>query len=773
MALTYQFTKSGFTTKITVFKDSSEIYVQTSATAGKDGLLDEARVALADNYPESATMAEINPTPAVPVTQPATTTAAVPVIPVIPPANPSPIPKTKKPAGKGIEAVVTSISNKIADLNAGIDDIYYGNKLKKAKGGGIKIPGTTEKINGLLPIVTEIVNVDFCNILAMAVSKAAATKLDKVIKDDSLVGRKLNKLKDLSGKAASALDSGKVTEELLKIANKKLQPKPEGSEKLPPLPLTSKASYNSNGRVDTVVTEYGTGRVTYKDDGSIRVEAIGIKLFPPGSIDKVNNTQIITIIVNAQTEYINQQNNLKPKTTTLGQVASPASGSTSQTPATDEFVKSLNELSSTIDTDAVTIVPQLANSKNYLDDIRGSISQYTDLNTIPNADIQRVLGKIRGVKSTLDSISSINSIENVLDLASRASGININNQIQGLQKKINIAQIIPAIRYLSNLLKAVNKITLKLLSYVKILQTIGTVLQVLLKVLGILVKVLKAIPIPLMFVTSSVTQTLSSALQRIEKFLEATTKRVTQIISIVELVYNFIIGVSAKISELISLLDILILNLRSCEIISDPKTGTDPRLLEDLLAVKQDLVTTQSKLDGYTAEYAKAKADNTGKQRTYNGYILKIVEEEVVDGGIKYKRRRGIATDSKGVLVAETQVTFATNLEVIYEELKLLLKSTPPKLDTGPVVDVPGLPPEQSDDEVYESIGLANEEELNQTSVDINAEISNFIGSIKKGGKKFQKTTRKNLAKFATDNAQQIKLDAKDGKVPTKQTAFR
>ena len=276
-----------------------------------------------------------------------------------------------------------------------------------------------------------------------------------------------------------------------------------------------------------------------------------------------------------------------------------------------------------------------------------------------------------------------------------------------------------------------------------------------------------------MFVTSSVTQTLSSALQRIEKFLEATTKRVTQIISIVELVYNFIIGVSAKISELISLLDILILNLRSCEIISDPKTGTDPRLLEDLLAVKQDLVTTQSKLDGYTAEYAKAKADNTGKQRTYNGYILKIVEEEVVDGGIKYKRRRGIATDSKGVLVAETQVTFATNLEVIYEELKLLLKSTPPKLDTGPVVDVPGLPPEQSDDEVYESIGLANEEELNQTSVDINAEISNFIGSIKKGGKKFQKTTRKNLAKFATDNAQQIKLDAKDGKVPTKQTAFR
>jgi len=778
MAITYEYTKKGTTTTIIVFDNGNQIYTKSisTQTTPKTKLLQGAKAALTDKYPGVASMVQQKTATGLPridspelikstdVVQP----PGIVAIRALPTPFLSPIASPKKPAGKGIEAVITNIANQIAVIEKGIDDIYYGNKANLAKGRGIKIPGTTGKINGLLPIVKEINNVDFCNILAMAVSKGTSTDINKLVADNSSVGKKLNKLKELSGKVSDTLNSGKVTQELTKLASKKLgTDQPADVQKLPLLPITSRADYDTDGKVLSVTTELTTTLITYKPDSSVEIPFVDansatLRTFtvarPPGP--GLTNEALINEIVTNHTEYINLQNTLRRKVvslaeTTTGRTASP-------TPATDEFLKSLNELTSTIDTDAVSIVPQLANSKNYLDDVRGSISQYTNLNTIPSGGVQKVLGKIRGIQSTLDSISSINSIQDVLDLASRAAGINLNSQIQGLQKKINIAQIIPAIRYISRLLKGVNQTALKLAGYVNILQTVAKTLQTLLNVLGIVVKVLKAIPIPLMFVTSSVTQTLSSALNRVEKFLEATTKRITQVITVVELVYNFVVGVSAKISEILSLLDILIYNLQTCEIIPNKE------LVKDLVNTKKNLESTQNKLDAYTAEYAKAKADNTGKQRTYNGYILKIVEEEVVDRGIRYKRRRGIATDSRGVLVAQTQPTFATDTEVIYGELKLLLKAAPPKLDTGSGIELA-----LSSADIYKSIGIADEGELNQTSQNINAEISSFIGSIKKGGKKFQKTTRQNLAKFATSSAQQLKTDAKAGKVPTTQTSFR
>jgi len=795
MAITYNYTKKGTTVTISVFDGADQIYTKsiTTQTTPKTKLLQGAKAALLKKYPGVASMVQQNSTPGRLKFDPPELIKSSDVAPppgivtikALPAPFLSPIASPKKPAGKGIEAVVTNIANQIAIIEKGIDDVYYGNKANLAKGKGIKIPGTTEKINGILPIVKEINNVDFCNILSMVVSKAAATDLGKVIGDESLVGAKLNKLKALSNKASKAIDPGRITQELTKLASKKAgTDQPADIQKLPLLPLTSKADYDTDGKLTSVTTELTSTPITYKSDSSIeypRLDFVSptLKTYTTTRLPsmKPTNETLIDEIITNHTEYINLQNSLRRKIVSLAEVSTGVSNS--PTPATDDFLKSLDELTSTIDSDAVSIIPQLANSKNYLDDVKGSLSQYTNPNTIPSGGIQKVLGKIRGVQSTLDSISSINSIQDVLDLASKATGINLGTQIQSLQKKINIAQIIPAIRYVSRLLKAINQTALKLAGYVRILQTVATTLQTLLNVLGIIVKVLKAIPIPLMFVTSSVTQTLSSALQRIERFLEATTKRISQVVTVVDLVYKFIIGVSAKISELISLLDILIYNLQTCEIISDPKKGTNPDLVKDLIDTKKGLEATQSTLDAYTAEYAIAKADTTGKQRTYNGYVLKILEEEVVDNGIKYKRRRGVATDSKGVLIAETQLTFATDQEVIYEELKLLLKSKSPgefKLDTGPVVgvsDILNIPAEQSDNEIYQSIGLTNQQSLNQTSVEVNQEISNFIGSIKKGGKKFQKTTRQNLAKFATENAQQLKIDAKAGKVPTTRNPFR
>ena len=55
--------------------------------------------------------------------------------------------------------------------------------------------------------------------------------------------------------------------------------------------------------------------------------------------------------------------------------------------------------------------------------------------------------------------------------------------------------------------------------------------------------------------------------------------------------------------------------------------------------------------------------------RYYKGLILKIIVEEIVDNGITLKRRYGIALNSKSILVTSTDPTYATNIEVIFNEL--------------------------------------------------------------------------------------------------------
>lgn len=88
MAFTYYYSKSGFDTFITVLKDDTQVYQNKSATASREVLLEEAKLALKDNYPNQGveTMTEVpNPTPPPPpvVQQPQPTPTPVPQTAVI------------------------------------------------------------------------------------------------------------------------------------------------------------------------------------------------------------------------------------------------------------------------------------------------------------------------------------------------------------------------------------------------------------------------------------------------------------------------------------------------------------------------------------------------------------------------------------------------------------------------------------------------------------------------------------------------------------------
>lgn len=536
-------------------------------------------------------------------------------------------------AGKGLEAIVTNIANRLGDIEVAIDEIYYGNPTKKNR--GLKLPGMTGKVNGVLPIAQEIAKVDLCNILIYLLSNADLTKIPG---KDSKIGKKVEELKEKAKKLNIDIDSGQLTN----------------------------------------------------------------KVISPSKLSKIKES--LDII-------------------TLG-----------------------------IDNEVVAVVPQLANAKNYIDDVRGSISPYTNLNTVPSADVQRIMGKIRGVQSTMQSITSISNVQDLTDFVSRAANININNQLRELQKIINPSQILPAFRAIAALLKSINQIALKLLNFIRILQSIVTQAQALIRVLEIIIKILKLIPLPNMFTVVALTQKFSDILRKVSEFLENMKKRLAQISKLIEQIYTTAIDITAKIGELNIIVQNIISNLEICA------PTKDSPITKELKDTKELLTGTVDKLKSFTTTYASALNDRN--KQIFNGYTLEILEEELVDEGIKYKRRKAIALDSRGVLVAETQLTFATDTLLLFEELKLLLRDR--GLALGSSEAVPGL--ELSDKALFESIGLIDEAALTQTTSQANAEVSSFITGIKKGGRKFKRRIRQITSQFATDSAEQLKGNAQSGR---------
>jgi hypothetical protein len=182
------------------------------------------------------------------------------------------------------------------------------------------------------------------------------------------------------------------------------------------------------------------------------------------------------------------------------------------------------------------------------------------------------------------------------------------------------------------------------------------------------------------------------------------------------------------------------------------------------------VMNVKTRLETVAGAHIRAEADKSGLQKTFQGYILRIVEEELVDEGKVYKRRKAIAVDARGVLVAETELTFATDIPLLYEELQLLLKNRGLVSDTG-IVGESGVgiladditEPAPSTGDIYNSAGLTNEEDLKGVAADVQEELGNFVAGLKKGGKKFKRTIRQKLAKFATQSAQDLKQSAKDG----------
>jgi hypothetical protein len=108
----------------------------------------------------------------------------------------------------------------------------------------------------------------------------------------------------------------------------------------------------------------------------------------------------------------------------------------------------------------------------------------------------------------------------------------------------------------------------------------------------------------------------------------------------------------------------------------------------------------------------------------YKGYNLSIVEEEVTDSGISLTRRYGIVTDKRGVLVLQSELTYANNTDLIFNELKFLVDKNGLNAD----VNAPAAVSEA--DMVAKDLDLPTEAEQNAELAQTQAEINDALNQI-------------------------------------------
>ena len=589
----------------------------------------------------------------------------------------------------GSEAGIIQLSKDISKIQSKINLLYYGDKTNKNK--GIKFPFKKEKINGILPLLNEINKIDFCNIVAYILNNT--------------------KLENQPGV------SNTVT--LLKSKAKEI------------LPIIDEILL-SNVNINTNTISIGDIVIITEDISFSNI--VDIK----GNVIKYDVNDKITI------EDNNVLNTLR---------SNPRSYTKTNNKFKQVLIKLRNSIqvvsSITDDPDIISIIPQLTQSNNFIKDFNRKLDKTILSESVPIKEIQSILTQIKKVRTILALIVGINNFRDALGATQTITRLNIGVQEDKIQKSISIDRLIPAIKGIINTVDTANQMGQKILKFIKIILIYIKIQTIILKVLKKIVKLFNKLPLPLAFVMFGITSTIEGGKAFIIKQIDDRLDRLSQLNSVVELVYLTTQNITIKFQYINTQLQILQNNMQICN-----QTDNSP-IIDELDASRRRILKTIEDLDKFSNKYDQAINLN---QNIFGGYILKIQEEEIVDNGIKYKRRRGIALDSSGILVEQTDLTFATDTNIIIEELKLKLNNNGLIQSTGDTdLGYPDL------DELSKDISLDTDipdiEDNNQANAEyigIQNELNTMVDTIK-GATKLKKRVRQNINKEINNTKDSIK----------------
>lgn len=406
--------------------------------------------------------------------------------------------------------------------------------------------------------------------------------------------------------------------------------------------------------------------------------------------------------------------------------------------------------------DAVLLqeIPKLGSNLNFVNDFLGNVNKYSDYRQISTPELLALQNKIGQLRSICENIQNLD-FRSVANLVGNFVGVDIRSQIQRLSEFVDITKIIPTLKEINNGIRSFIKMANQVQKVIQTGQFIIKLAILFYKVFKFVFLFFKSIPIPLIFGTSGTQITLQEVAQKAKDEGDGVVRVLKSINALLGVATGFIRYLLVNANELLRRLDTLLVNLQACDAFKDSD------ILNELLQTRSSLNGLLDELAIYVINFDSKTDPDTALFGTYQ---IRIIDEEVVDLSVENKRRRGVALDQYGAIVTQSDLTFATNPQVIIGEVKQKLVSLGlVRPDLGSLDGDALSTVSESLDYLDNNDILQDDLNISTTSIDspdnvdeskglgLNAFVNNL-----KGGKRLRKRTRNALAKSRAELRNQL-----------------
>jgi hypothetical protein len=287
------------------------------------------------------------------------------------------------------------------------------------------------------------------------------------------------------------------------------------------------------------------------------------------------------------------------------------------------------------DPELLDAFPEIALLNNYIQSVVGFLNINTDLRNVPNDTVKKVIKFVDGIRG---ACIKIQALSNPLSAGINFLSPKLRDDLSKIQKVIDPARIIPAIKTVSQSALAARNATNQIMSIVRVAQLFVRLGILLVKVFAVILAFLLGIPIPSIFTTTGIQTAASSGYEKLFKKLNDIFTDLKALSSLLTTIIKLCTTLSIQIGSIIDKINIVLINLEACN-----NAPTD--LVLELKNIRDDLKNSQNELNNFVDNYNKKKEISNNK---FGNYTISIITEQVVNPAIKLVRRYGVALDSDG-----------------------------------------------------------------------------------------------------------------------------
>lgn len=415
-------------------------------------------------------------------------------------------------------------------------------------------------------------------------------------------------------------------------------------------------------------------------------------------------------------------------------------------------------------------VPGLGGNLNVIDDFIGTINKYSDYRNIPNDELQSLINKIATIRTVCVTIQNLD-FRNALALAGNFLGIDIRSQIQKLGRFIDVTKIIPTLKGINSSIQGFIKIAQQAQGILSLGQFIIKLALLFYKVFKFIILFFDLLALPLIFGTAGTQTKLQDVKDKAKDETSGVVRLLKAVNGLLTVLTSFIRYLLTNANELLVRLQTLLRQLEGCQAVKDSD------VILQLQQTEKDLIAVRDQLANFIRDYdSKTNPSNA----LFGTYDIRVVDEELVDVTIPNKRRRGIALDVNGNIVAQSDLTFATNTSLIIDEVKqklLALQLVQPALGQIDPVNLPIISESlnflENNDVLQSDLNIDTTEgsELATTlgALDIPGQqdqglgLNSFIDDLK-GGKKLRQRTKAKVAQQTASVKTQVSAEVDSSK---------